>query len=158
MVITPAPRRKTLDHWLVWATLAALAAYGLAQVSIARGEHVNALWMVVASVSIYLIAYRYYSLYIARRVMQLDAERPTPAHRFNDGLDYVPTNKYVLFGHHFAAIAGAGPLVGPVLAAQMGYLLWGDVLTWKLVLGGLMTLAGIAVISVSTSTRRATAR
>ena len=122
MVITPAPRRKTLDHWLVWAILAALAAFGLAQVSIARGEHVNALWMVVASVSIYLIAYRYYSLYIARRVMQLDAGRPTPAHRFNDGLDYVPTNRYVLFGHHFAAIAGAGPLVGPVLAAQMGYL------------------------------------
>ncbi|MBA4489845.1 carbon starvation CstA family protein [Paracoccus sp. S1E-3] len=122
MVITSAPRRKTLDHWLVWAILAVLAAYGLAQVSIARGEHVNALWMVVASVSIYLIAYRFYSLYIARRVMQLDANRPTPAHRFNDGLDYVPTNRYVLFGHHFAAIAGAGPLVGPVLAAQMGYL------------------------------------
>lgn len=122
MVITPAPRRKLLDHWLVWAILAILAAYGLAQVSIARGEHVNALWMVVASVSIYLIAYRFYILYIARRVMQLDANRPTPAHRFNDGLDYVPTNRYVLFGHHFAAIAGAGPLVGPVLAAQMGYL------------------------------------
>lgn len=122
MVITPAPRRKLPDHWLVWAILAILAAYGLAQVSIARGEHVNALWMVVASVSIYLIAYRFYSLYIARRVMQLDANRPTPAHRFNDGLDYVPTNRYVLFGHHFAAIAGAGPLVGPVLAAQMGYL------------------------------------
>ncbi|MFT4014434.1 MAG: carbon starvation CstA family protein [Paracoccus sp. (in: a-proteobacteria)] len=117
-----APRRKAWDHWLVWAILAALAAFGLAQVSIARGEHVNALWMVVASVSIYLIAYRYYSLFIARRVMRLDPARPTPAHRFNDGLDYVPTNKYVLFGHHFAAIAGAGPLVGPVLAAQMGYL------------------------------------
>ena len=82
----------------------------------------NALWIVVASLSIYLIAYRYYSLYIARTVMQLDASRPTPAYRFNDGLDYVPTNRYVLFGHHFAAIAGAGPLVGPVLAAQMGYL------------------------------------
>ena len=122
MVETPAPRRKMLYHWIVWAILAVLAAIGLAQVSIARGEHVNALWMVVASVSIYLIAYRYYSLFIARRVMQLDPARPTPAHRFNDGLDYVPTNKYVLFGHHFAAIAGAGPLVGPVLAAQMGYL------------------------------------
>lgn len=122
MVITPAPRRKTLDHWLVWAVLAAIAAFGLAQVSIARGEHVNALWMVVASVSIYLIAYRDCSLWIARQVMRLDATRPTPSHRFNDGLDYVPTNRYVLFGHHVAAIAGAGPLVGSVLAAQMGYL------------------------------------
>ncbi|MBB5221808.1 carbon starvation protein [Amaricoccus macauensis] len=122
MANTTAPRRKALDHWLVWAILAVLAATGLAQVSIARGEHVNALWMVVASVSIYLIAYRFYSRFIARKVMQLDPTRPTPAHRFNDGLDYVPTNRYVLFGHHFAAIAGAGPLVGPVLAAQMGYL------------------------------------
>ncbi|HET9069522.1 MAG TPA: carbon starvation CstA family protein, partial [Amaricoccus sp.] len=122
MMDSGAPRRHALDHWLVWAALAVLGAFGLAQVSIFRGEHVNALWMVVAAVSVYLIAYRYYSLYIARRVMQLDASRPTPAHRFNDGLDYVPTNKYVLFGHHFAAIAGAGPLVGPVLAAQMGYL------------------------------------
>ncbi|HET9067531.1 MAG TPA: carbon starvation CstA family protein, partial [Amaricoccus sp.] len=122
MVNSAAPRRHALDHWLVWTALAVLGAFGLAQVSILRGEHVNALWMVVAAVSVYLIAYRYYSLYIARRVMQLDPSRPTPAHRFNDGLDYVPTNKYVLFGHHFAAIAGAGPLVGPVLAAQMGYL------------------------------------
>ena len=122
MMDSGAPRRHALDHWLVWAALAVLAAIGLAQVSIFRGEHVNALWIVVASVSIYLIAYRYYSLYIARTVMQLDATRQTPAYRFNDGLDYVPTNRYVLFGHHFAAIAGAGPLVGPVLAAQMGYL------------------------------------
>ena len=122
MTDSTAPRRHPLDHWLVWAALSVLAAVGLAQVSIARGEHVNALWIVVASVSIYLIAYRYYSLFIAKKVMQLDDSRPTPAHRFNDGLDYVPTNKYVLFGHHFAAIAGAGPLVGPVLAAQMGYL------------------------------------
>ncbi len=122
MTGTTAQKRHFLDRWYIWAGLAVLAAIGLAQVSILRGEHVNALWIVVASVSIYLIAYRYYSLFIARRVMRLDDSRPTPAHRFNDGLDYVPTNKYVLFGHHFAAIAGAGPLVGPVLAAQMGYL------------------------------------
>jgi carbon starvation protein len=76
----------------------------------------------VASVCVYLIAYRYYSLFIAARVLELDPRRKTPAWRHNDGLDYVPTNKYVLYGHHFAAIAGAGPLVGPVLAAQMGYL------------------------------------
>lgn len=105
-----------------WALVGALGAAALAIVATTRGETVNALWIVVAAVSIYLIAYRYYSLYIARHVMRLDPNRPTPAIRHNDGLDYVPTDKYVLFGHHFAAIAGAGPLVGPVLAAQMGYL------------------------------------
>ncbi|MBD0688190.1 carbon starvation protein A, partial [Pseudomonas sp. PSB18] len=83
---------------------------------------INALWIVVAAVAIYLVAYRYYSLFIANNVMQLDARRATPAVLNNDGLDFVPTNKHILFGHHFAAIAGAGPLVGPVLAAQMGYL------------------------------------
>ncbi|BCT35565.1 carbon starvation protein A [Pseudomonas protegens] len=87
-----------------------------------RGEAINALWIVVAAVAIYLVAYRYYSLFIANNVMQLDPRRATPAVLNNDGLDYVPTNKHILFGHHFAAIAGAGPLVGPVLAAQMGYL------------------------------------
>ncbi|GGK40474.1 carbon starvation protein A [Pseudomonas koreensis] len=80
------------------------------------------MWIVVAAVAIYLVAYRYYSLFIANNVMQLDPRRATPAVLNNDGLDYVPTNKHILFGHHFAAIAGAGPLVGPVLAAQMGYL------------------------------------
>lgn len=82
----------------------------------------NALWIVVAAVCVYLIAYRYYGLFIAKRVLAVDSSRMTPAVRHNDGLDYVPTDKKVLFGHHFAAIAGAGPLVGPVLAAQMGYL------------------------------------
>jgi carbon starvation protein CstA len=91
-------------------------------VALRRGEAINALWIVVAAVAIYLVAYRYYSLFIANKVMQLDPNRATPAVLNNDGLDYVPTNKHVLFGHHFAAIAGAGPLVGPVLAAQMGYL------------------------------------
>jgi carbon starvation protein len=76
----------------------------------------------MAAICVYLIAYRYYSLFIADKVLGLDPTRMTPAWRHNDGLDYVPTHKYVLFGHHFAAIAGAGPLVGPVLAAQMGYL------------------------------------
>ena len=105
-----------------WAVVGALAAASLAVVAMNRGEQVNALWVVIAAISCYLIGYRYYSLYIAKNVMQLDANRQTPAHRHNDGLDYVPTNKTVVFGHHFAAIAGAGPLVGPVLAAQMGYL------------------------------------
>ena len=107
---------------LGWAALALLGAFCLGVVALRRGEHINALWIVVAAVSIYLIAYRFYSLFIADKVMQLDPTRATPAVLNNDGLDYVPTNKHVLFGHHFAAIAGAGPLVGPVLAAQMGYL------------------------------------
>jgi carbon starvation protein len=105
-----------------WALVGALGAAALAIVATQRGESINALWVVVAAVCVYLIAYRYYSLYISEKVMRLDPKRETPAHRHNDGLDYVPTNKTVLFGHHFAAIAGAGPLVGPVLAAQMGYL------------------------------------
>ncbi|WP_372015387.1 carbon starvation CstA family protein [Pseudoxanthomonas sp. 10H] len=105
-----------------WVALALLGAFCLGTVALRRGEQISALWIVVAAVSIYLVAYRYYSLYIAKNVMGLDPRRATPAHIHNDGLDYVPTNKHVLFGHHFAAIAGAGPLVGPVLAAQMGYL------------------------------------
>ncbi|MFT4196697.1 MAG: carbon starvation CstA family protein [Pseudoxanthomonas sp.] len=105
-----------------WALLALLGAFCLGTVALRRGETVNALWIVVAAVCLYLVAYRYYGLFIASKVMRLDPTRATPAVLRNDGLDYVPTNKHVLFGHHFAAIAGAGPLVGPVLAAQMGYL------------------------------------
>ena len=107
---------------LAWAALAVLGAFCLGTIALRRGEQINALWIVVAAVSIYLVAYRYYSLFIATKVMGLDPTRATPAVIHNDGLDFVPTNKHVLFGHHFAAIAGAGPLVGPVLAAQMGYL------------------------------------
>ena len=107
---------------LVWLIVAVIGAFALGTVALARGEAVNALWVVVAALCTYLIAYRYYSLFIADKVLGLDGNRKTPAHRHNDGLDYVPTDKNVLFGHHFAAIAGAGPLVGPVLAAQMGYL------------------------------------
>jgi len=113
---------KSLGNKLGWAALSLLGAVSLAYVAVRRGESINAVWVVAASVCVYLIAYRFYSLYIATKVMGLDARRQTPAYKYNDGLDYVPTNKYVLFGHHFAAIAGAGPLVGPVLAAQMGYL------------------------------------
>ena len=107
---------------LPWAVLAVVGACALGVVALRRGEAINALWIVVAAVALYLVAYRYYSLFIATKVMQLDPNRATPALLNNDGLDYVPTNKHILFGHHFAAIAGAGPLVGPVLAAQMGYL------------------------------------
>jgi carbon starvation protein len=111
-----------LAKHLAWFAVAVLGAIALSVVALRRGEAINALWIVVAAVAIYLVAYRYYSLFIANKVMQLDPNRATPAVLNNDGLDFVPTNKHVLFGHHFAAIAGAGPLVGPVLAAQMGYL------------------------------------
>lgn len=115
-------QNKSLLRHLPWVLLAVLGACALGVVALRRGEAINALWIVVASVATYLVAYRYYSLFIAQKVMGLDATRATPAQVHNDGLDFVPTNKHVLFGHHFAAIAGAGPLVGPVLAAQMGYL------------------------------------
>jgi carbon starvation protein len=113
---------QTLGAKLGWAVVALLGAASLGFIALKRGESISAIWIVIAAVCVYLIAYRYYSLYIAKNVLGLDARRQTPAQRLNDGLDYVPTNKNVLFGHHFAAIAGAGPLVGPVLAAQMGYL------------------------------------
>ncbi len=113
---------KSVLPKLGWVALAVLGAISLAVVALSRGESISALWIVTAAISVYLIAYRYYALFIAKRVLSVDAKRLTPAVKYNDGLDYVPTNKYILFGHHFAAIAGAGPLVGPVLAAQMGYL------------------------------------
>ncbi|MEV4782488.1 carbon starvation CstA family protein [Burkholderia sp. LMU1-1-1.1] len=118
----PTSTPQTLASKLGWAALALCGAAALGVVALKRGESVSAIWIVIAAVCVYLIAYRYYSLYIADKVLGLDDKRMTPAAKMNDGLDYVPTNKYVLFGHHFAAIAGAGPLVGPVLAAQMGYL------------------------------------
>jgi len=108
--------------YLLWAGLSVVGAFALGYIALNRGEQINALWIVVAAVCIYLIAYRFYGKFIARNVLSVDPTRMTPAVRHNDGLDYVPTDKKVLFGHHFAAIAGAGPLVGPVLAAQMGYL------------------------------------
>ncbi|XXG93725.1 pyruvate/proton symporter CstA [Neisseria sp. Ec49-e6-T10] len=107
---------------LAWACVAVIGALCLGYVALKRGETINAMWVLIASVCVYLIGYRYYSRFIADKVLKVDSTRMTPAFRHNDGLDYVPTNKSVLFGHHFAAIAGAGPLVGPVLAAQMGYL------------------------------------
>jgi len=113
---------QSLRQHVLWAVVALLGAMCLGVIALRQGETISALWVVVAAVSIYLLAYRYYSLYIAQNVMELDATRATPAHLNHDGLDFVPTHKHVLFGHHFAAIAGAGPLVGPVLAAQMGYL------------------------------------
>jgi carbon starvation protein len=105
-----------------WVVLGLVALVSLYVVAFSRGEPINALWIVTAAAGTFLVAYRYYALFIGRRVMRLDPARATPAVYRADGLDYVATDKRVLFGHHFAAIAGAGPLVGPVLAAQMGYL------------------------------------
>ena len=113
---------KHIKTFLLWGMVVLVGLAAFTTLAMSRGEQVSAVWMVVAAISVYCIAYRFYSLFIANQVMELDANRLTPAERHNDGLDYVPTHKGVLFGHHFAAIAGAGPLVGPVLAAQMGYL------------------------------------
>ncbi|RDY67102.1 carbon starvation CstA family protein [Lysobacter soli] len=108
--------------WLGWAVLAVLAAFCIGTIALHRGETINAIWLVVAAVATFTVAFRFYGLYISRNALMIDGSRATPAWRRNDGLDYVPTAKSIVFGHHFAAIAGAGPLVGPVLAAQMGYL------------------------------------
>jgi carbon starvation protein len=107
---------------LLWAVVALLGAVAWGVLALARGEKISAVWLVVAALGSYAIAYRFYSRFIARRVLKPDDRRATPAERLEDGVDFHPTDKRVLLGHHFAAIAGAGPLVGPVLAAQMGYL------------------------------------
>ena len=118
-----APKsKKTTTPKLLWMAIAALGAVAFGIVALSRGETISAAWLVIAALCTYFIAYRFYALFIAEKVLRVDPTRQTPAYVHNDGLDYVPTNQYVLFGHHFAAIAGAGPLVGPVLAAQMGYL------------------------------------
>src|SRR6267154_1954580 len=107
---------------VLWIAVAVFGAFALATVALHRGEQVNALWLVTAAVCSYAVGYRFYSKFIATRVLALDPQRATPAERLENGRDFVPTNKWVVFGHHFAAIAGPGPLVGPVLAAQFGYL------------------------------------
>jgi carbon starvation protein len=121
---------------IVWALIALLGAAAFGVLALVRGETINAAWLLIAAVCTYVVAYRFYSKFLATRVFGLDPRRATPAERFNNGHDFVPTNRWVLFGHHFAAIAGAGPLVGPVLAAQFGFLpgtLW---LVIGVVLGG----------------------
>jgi carbon starvation protein len=121
---------------LAWTAVALAGAYAVAVLAVLRGETVSAVWFVVAAVAIYAIAYRFYGAFLAARVFALDPRRRTPAERLNDGRDFVPTNRWVVFGHHFAAIAGPGPLIGPTLAAQFGYLpgtLW---ILFGVVLGG----------------------
>src|SRR5271168_3680487 len=107
---------------LIWFGVAILGALALGTIALHRGEQINAMWLVVAAVCSYALGYRFYSKFIAAKVLALDPRRATPAERLENGRDFVPTNKWVVFGHHFAAIAGPGPLVGPVLAAQFGYL------------------------------------
>ena len=123
-------------HTFVWAGLAVVAAICLGAIATSRGEPVNSFWIIAAAVSIFLIGFRFYGKFIAAKVMALHDRRATPAEKFRDGHDFEPTNKWILFGHHFAAIAGPGPLVGPTLAAQFGYLpglLW---ILFGAVLGG----------------------
>jgi len=108
--------------WLGWLVVALIGGGAFAYLALSRGEQVSAAWLVTAAVCTYLIAYRFYSRIIAAKIFALDANRTTPAERLNDGRDYVPTNRWIVFGHHFAAIAGPGPLVGPTLAAQFGFL------------------------------------
>src|SRR6516164_8011302 len=139
----------SISKKLLWVAVAVLGAVALGIVALKRGEPVNAMWLVIAALCIYAIAYRFYALWITNRVLGVNAARQTPAYRHNDGLDYVPTNPYVLWGHHFAAIAGAGPLVGPVLPAQMGYL---PGTRW--LLAGVVLAAGVQdMMVVSFSTR-----
>jgi carbon starvation protein len=113
------------NRWVsygVWGAVAALGALGFAMLALSSGESISAAWLIIAAICTYAFCYRFYARFIAKKIYALDDRRATPAQVHNDSKDFVPTNKYVLFGHHFAAIAGAGPLVGPILAAQMGYL------------------------------------
>ena len=115
-------RRWTPKSIAIWSVITVLGVLGWWMLAIVRGENVNTVWFVVTAVCTYVIGYRFYALYIQRRIMRPDDSNATPAERINNGRDFDPTHRVVLYGHHFAAIAGAGPLVGPVLAAQMGYL------------------------------------
>jgi carbon starvation protein len=133
---------------LAWLAVALLGAGALGVVARARGEALSSAWFLLAALSIYAIGYRFYSAFLAARVLSLDDARPTPAHRFNDGKDFVPTNRWVVFGHHFAAIAGPGPLVGPILAAQFGYLPGVLYIVIGVVLGGAVQDFTILVASL----------
>jgi carbon starvation protein len=135
---------------LGWALLAAIGAYAFSLIAMHRGETINALWLITAAVCIYALAYRFYAAWIAAKVLMVDETRATPAERLNNGRDYVPTNRWIVFGHHFAAIAGPGPLVGPTLAAQFGYLpgtLW-------ILVGGVLGGAVQDMVILFNSTRR----
>jgi carbon starvation protein len=133
-----------------WTLVAGLGAVALGMIAAARGEPLNAVWLIAAAGCIYALGYRFYSRFVAYRVLELNNRRATPAERLEDGRDFVPTNKWVVFGHHFAAIAGPGPLVGPILAAQFGYLpgtIW-------IVIGGVLGGAVQDFVTLFCSLRR----
>jgi carbon starvation protein len=119
---TPGSSGQRVFNALMWLTIAVLGAGAIGGIALQRGETINSTWFIVAAICVYAIAYRFYSAFIAAKVLALNEQRVTPAVKYNDGRDYVPTNRWIVFGHHFAAIAGPGPLVGPTLAAQFGYL------------------------------------
>ena len=134
----PAPetQRSPILSFLIWLGVSLLGAGAFAYIALARGETISAAWLVVAAVCSYLVAYRFYSRFIAAQVFGLDPRRATPAERLDNGRDFVPTSRWILFGHHFSAISGAGPLVGPTLAAQFGFLPGTIWLIAGVVLGG----------------------
>ncbi|MFI7291983.1 carbon starvation CstA family protein [Streptomyces anulatus] len=146
----PGKRGMSPRSIVVWSLVALVGAIGWATLALSRGEEVSAAWMLAAALGSYAIAYRFYSRFITNRVLKADKNRATPAERLDNGVDFHPTDRRVLFGHHFAAIAGAGPLVGPVLAAQMGYLpgtIW-------LVVGVIFAGAVQDMVTLFFSTRR----
>ncbi len=141
---------KNLQQTLIWLTIAIIGASAIGGIAIQRGESINALWFVTAALCVYAIAFRFYAAWIAATVLAVDETRATPAERLDNGHDFTPTNKWIVFGHHFAAIAGPGPLVGPTLAAQFGYLpgtLW---ILFGSVLGGCVQ----DMVTLFVSTRR----
>lgn len=145
-------KNKSNKIWsiLLWIFVAFAGAFALAGIALHRGESINALWLIAAALCVYAIGYRFYSAWIASKVLLLDETRATPAERFNNGRDFIPTNRWIVFGHHFAAIAGPGPLIGPTLAAQFGYLpgtLW---ILFGSVLGGCVQ----DMVTLFASTRR----
>jgi carbon starvation protein len=136
--------------FIIWLAVAILGAFALSTIALNRGESINALWLITAAICIYAIAYRFYAAWIAATVLTIDETRATPAERLDNGRDFIPTNKWIVFGHHFAAIAGPGPLVGPTLAAQFGYLpgtLW-------ILIGAVLGGAVQDMVTLFFSTRR----
>lgn len=155
MIYTDTNYFKLIDmqknlKFTIWLAVAILGAFALSAIALNRGESINALWLITAAVCIYTIAYRFYAAWIAAKVLVIDETRATPAERLDNGRDFMPTNKWVVFGHHFAAIAGPGPLVGPTLAAQFGYLpgtLW-------ILIGAVLGGAVQDMVTLFFSTRR----
>src|SRR5436190_8625477 len=133
---------------IMWIAVAALGAAGFAVIALQRGETISAAWILVAGVCTYLVAYRFYARFIATRIFALDPQRATPAERLNNGRDYHPTNRWIAYGHHFAAISGAGPLIGPTLAAQFGFLPGTIWLIAGVVLGGAVQDFTILIASI----------